>query len=815
MVQLKLTSNNGYNVSAYLFDDNGTTILGNITTAGTNSFNTDGLAAGTYYVQVNSYYNTQFEPYTLTDSVFAPAQANDKEPDSSRATALTLPLNSTTTGHIGYYYNNHRDSLDWYKITTTGDGLVQLKLTSNNGYNVSAYLFDNNGTTILGNITTAGTSYLSTDGLAAGIYYVQVNSYYNTQFEPYTLTDSLFLPAQANDKEPDSSRATALTLPLNSTTTGHVGYYYNNHRDSLDWYKITVNTDGMLQLKLTSGNGNNISVYLFDNNGTTILNNLTTVGSTSVYTDGLAAGTYYVQVNSYYNTQFEPYTLTDSLFTYTYAANTAAEPNGAPYQAKTLLANRNTTGHTNFYYNLQRDSTDWWKINYTGTSGNLNLTYYQEPNISTGGTQNITFQVYSDTSAAPISNITTAGTNYLVSLTGLAQGYYYIRVASYYNTQFEAYSIADSFIQVNKALISIKSTGVVNACSSDITYNLSGSHSPYTVRLYKNGILYDSVIATYDSVTATSATATFNNLSTGNYYATVYGDGATGTAYSTSATTQFLPPYPTILSTSGITTTTATLHWNTVSCADSYIVEYRKLGTTTWTTSGVITIDSLMLTGLTMATSYEWAVRSSVTLDALTFTGSYSHADTFTTATQLPVTFVSFDGIMQNNNAVLSWKTADEINNKGFQVERSADAANFNSIGFVNAQYGHTELDYNFTDKNIGSATYYYRLKQIDLDGNFAYSKVIKLGASVFSWSVNGNPVVNNNSYLQLVLNHTATVSFQVISLNGSVLQTIHKGSLNAGNYTMPLTLGNVSAGTYIVKLIVDKQSYTTRVIKP
>jgi hypothetical protein len=88
--------------------------------------NTDGLAAGTYYVRINSFYTTDFAPYTLKDSLFSPSQANDTEPNDSRATALTLNPNSKTTGHTGYYYNNKRDSSDWYKITTAQDG--QLKL---------------------------------------------------------------------------------------------------------------------------------------------------------------------------------------------------------------------------------------------------------------------------------------------------------------------------------------------------------------------------------------------------------------------------------------------------------------------------------------------------------------------------------------------------------------------------------------------------------------------------------------------------------------------------------------------------------------
>src|SRR5581483_5321902 len=129
--------------------------------------------------------------------------------------ALTLPLNGSVTGHVNYYYKNHRDSTDWYKVTTNADGRIRLRITSNNGQNVWAYLFDNDGTTQLNAQYTTGTLDINTDGLAAGTYYVRVNTYYTTEFAPYTLADSLFSPAQANDPEPNNSTAQATTLALN------------------------------------------------------------------------------------------------------------------------------------------------------------------------------------------------------------------------------------------------------------------------------------------------------------------------------------------------------------------------------------------------------------------------------------------------------------------------------------------------------------------------------------------------------------------------------------------------------------------------
>jgi len=134
-----------------------------------------------------------------------------------------------------------------------------------------------------------------------------------------------------------------------------VNYYYNHKRDHEDWYKITLPKDGLLRLRLSSENSKYVWAYLFDNDGTTQLNANYTNTSVDILTDGLAAGTYYVRINSYYDygtnsysgNNFEPYTLADSLFTYTYAAD--AEPNNYFSQAKNgNCKTKKTTGHVNF-----------------------------------------------------------------------------------------------------------------------------------------------------------------------------------------------------------------------------------------------------------------------------------------------------------------------------------------------------------------------------------------------------------------------------------------------------------------------------------
>jgi hypothetical protein len=808
-LSLSINHNSAY-ISLYFYDNNGVTLLNHTDYIGSGggAINTDGLAAGTYYIKVYCTNAGDTSSYTVSNTLTTTGIANDTEPDSTDGLALTLPLNDSTTGHVGYYYNNHRDSADWYKVTTNADGQLSLYISDVTHY-LSVYLYDNDGVTQLNHadyIGTQGTT-INTDGLAAGTYYVKVYcTNINTEFTPYKLTDSLFTPAQANDNEPDSSRATALTLLTNSTTTGHVGYYYNNHRDSTDWYKVTTNADGQLSLYI-SNNTHYLSVYLYDNDGVTQLNHADYIDTrgTTINTDGLAAGTYYVKVFcTNINTEFTPYTLKDSLFTYKFAADTAAEPNNYAYLAKTLLANRLTTGHTGFYYNLVKDSSDWWKINYTGT-GALQITLNFEPNIlHDNGLRYFSYRVYSDTTAAAISSGDYINSSpYTINLGSLPQQYYYVKLfTTNTNTDYEAYSIADSFIQVKVAAISLLKSSSQNVCGTDsIIYSLSGSHPPYTVRLYRNGALYDSLTTASDS-------AVFVGLNNGNYYATVYGDGATGNAFAQASSVALLPPVPTGLNATNITGNSATLSWSMLSCTNYDTLEYRANDSATWKI--LITKDNsgvYDLTNLAGNTTYLFRVTSVVSGNGPAVSSGYSATFTFKTVAVLPVTLLNFSATANNDLVTLNWSTATEINNKGFEIFRSADGSNFTSIGFV-AGAGNSDLllNYQFTDRPRLSGNVFYRLKQIDLDANFVWSNIVSVtikGQGLITF------VPNPAKSFITISSPVVLKQVRLLAMNGQMIKAWQNVSPNA-----QLDLGTIASGTYLIEFFDGQSVQTVKLVK-
>lgn len=105
----------------------------------------------------------------------------------------------------------------------------------------------------------------------------------------------------------------------------------------------------------------------------------------------------------------------------------------------------------------------------------------------------------------------------------------------------------------------------------------------------------------------------------------------------------------------------------------------------------------------------------------------------FSIESPTPVRLIAFHVSQEEPASVLlSWKTTEEVNNLGFAVEMSRDSRSFEGVGFVNGKGGRAINQYQFTVRNLLAGTYYFRLKQVDLDGRYEYSPVR-------TWQIDGN----------------------------------------------------------------------------
>lgn len=173
----------------------------------------------------------------------------------------------------------------------------------------------------------------------------------------------------------------------------------------------------------------------------------------------------------------------------------------------------------------------------------------------------------------------------------------------------------------------------------------------------------------------------------------------------------------------------------------------------------------------------------------------------------LPVELTSFTALVYNTNVDLSWKTSEELNNRGFEVERKeAGSGTWRNIGFVE---GHgtttTSYIYTFTDRNLSSGTYNYRLKQIDFNGNYEYydlsNEVIIGTPAEFSLSQNFPNPFNPETKISFQIPTGGNVSLKVFDNSGKEVATLVNGSLPAGYHTANFNAASLSSGVYFYKL--------------
>jgi hypothetical protein len=147
----------------------------------------------------------------------------------------------------------------------------------------------------------------------------------------------------------------------------------------------------------------------------------------------------------------------------------------------------------------------------------------------------------------------------------------------------------------------------------------------------------------------------------------------------------------------------------------------------------------------------------------------------------LPVTWLDFTGQFAKNNVILNWKTASEQNNAGFDVERSSDGRSWSKIGFIPGKTNSAvPTPYSYTDLSPLKGLSYYRLKQIDLDNKFSYSRTVQInGLTTDEASVWPNPVKN---MLNIGINEryrNEKVYLTVTDMKGTVLvsRTVTNGN--------------------------------------
>jgi hypothetical protein len=175
------------------------------------------------------------------------------------------------------------------------------------------------------------------------------------------------------------------------------------------------------------------------------------------------------------------------------------------------------------------------------------------------------------------------------------------------------------------------------------------------------------------------------------------------------------------------------------------------------------------------------------------------------TSDALPVELSSFSASVIKNSVRLKWRTETEVSNYGFEVQRSEKNNNWEVLGFVPGNgNSNSPKNYSFTDDEVTPGKYSYRLKQIDTDGQFAYSKTIAVdfGSTVkFELSQNYPNPFNPVTTIQFSIPQSSNVKLTVFNILGEQVAELVNGFRDAGVHTINFDASQFNSGLYIYKI--------------
>jgi hypothetical protein len=184
----------------------------------------------------------------------------------------------------------------------------------------------------------------------------------------------------------------------------------------------------------------------------------------------------------------------------------------------------------------------------------------------------------------------------------------------------------------------------------------------------------------------------------------------------------------------------------------------------------------------------------------------------------LPLTLMNFNGAVRNEEADLTWRTSSEVNVKHFELERSPDGSRFDKVAIIKANNTSGQHDYRYADAGFSKlmvAYVYYRLRMVDLDGSYKYSKVVRLAQPnlISTVKVYPNPV---KDMLQIQVQSVAAGDFtlRVVDAQGRLMLS-RKYGVTTGPQTLTLPVQPLAKGWYVLVMVqADGTMREVKIIK-
>jgi hypothetical protein len=195
----------------------------------------------------------------------------------------------------------------------------------------------------------------------------------------------------------------------------------------------------------------------------------------------------------------------------------------------------------------------------------------------------------------------------------------------------------------------------------------------------------------------------------------------------------------------------------------------------------------------------------------------------------VPVELISFSSSVEGNTVNLSWQTATEINNHGFEIERASSLSvptpggttlsqDWRTIGFVEGNGTTSEpQQYFYSDRltDIATSKLFYRLKQVDFDGSFEYSKILEaeIALSVFSLEQNYPNPFNPSTIISWQSPVSSYQTLKVFDILGNEVATLVDEFKPAGKYEVEFDASEIPSGVYFYQLKTENFIETKKMI--
>ena len=187
-----------------------------------------------------------------------------------------------------------------------------------------------------------------------------------------------------------------------------------------------------------------------------------------------------------------------------------------------------------------------------------------------------------------------------------------------------------------------------------------------------------------------------------------------------------------------------------------------------------------------------------------------------TTFFVLPVTLTDFKVAKRGNTNLLSWVTLTEINSKTFIAERSGNGIDWSTIQVIDASgNSNTNIQYSATDNSPLRGINYYRIKLIDANGKFSYSKIVALNGllGIKNFTVFPNPFVSDLK-VSITSEEISMADFRILSVDGKILITRKMPVQKGDNIIVLKDLGNLSKGNYVLEVTTPNNKLIQKLLK-